>query len=161
MHEGLAFGRVLSAVMLIIARYQLREAPMFIGCFRGSIGRGAAHPEHHQMIIGSYRIVFGTRDIIVPVVPQLCERSFPYFMDSSKVQFPLNTICCARPLASSGQCIQSPENGDWLHAIMSRVDHGYRGIKSGESHNIKIGERFCMVQYGSFLARDIVPIAGV
>ena len=43
---------------------------------------------------------------------------------------------------------------------MKRVDHSYGRQKSGESQDIKIDLWFCMVQYGSFLARDIVPVAG-
>ena len=42
---------------------------------------------------------------------------------------------------------------------MKRVDHSYGRRKSGESQDIEIDLWFCMVQYGSFLAREIVPVA--
>ena len=47
-----------------------------------------------------------------------------------------------------------------MHAIMKRANHSYGRRKSGESQDIEMDLWFCMVQYGSFLARDIVPVAG-
>ena len=43
---------------------------------------------------------------------------------------------------------------------MKRANHSYGRQKSGESQDIEIDLWFCMVQYGSFLVRDIVPVAG-